>query len=306
MDNVVQMPNINDPSDSFAKYNTPDSPLFFPVGERKVGWETRSGMYERTPSHKAIIRLSPRGDSAMLLDIVGGNYRLVHNRELFYAVEQAMRDEMLPEHLKDVQVVDRVAGYGRVCLRQYVFPSIRCRLQNTRSDIGFRIVVQNGYGGSALRIHAGAIDFFCTNGIVRGDYVSTYRKHTSGLVVGSLNRTVKDALHEFAAGQEEWQRWTKTPVRFEQTMKLFDTIAQSAKMREGLVDQYEREVDQRGPNLWAVYSTLTFYASHADGAFSLRRTVEEQDTVATTMLTRELNVAKWTRSDEWRAMEAAT
>src|SRR5215472_1585881 len=102
MDNVVEIPR-NDPTDPFAKFNGPTSPLFFPVGERRVGWETRDGRFEPTRSHKAIIRLAPKGDSAIMLDIVGGNYRLVHNRELFHAVEQAMRDEMLPEHLQDVQ-----------------------------------------------------------------------------------------------------------------------------------------------------------------------------------------------------------
>jgi hypothetical protein len=302
MDNVVELPRSDDP---FAKYNTPQCKLYFPVGERRVAWETRQGTFEPTRSHKAIIRLSPDGTSAMPLNVVGASYKLVHNRELFTAVETAMHDEMLPEHLADVQVMDKVSGFGKVCLRQYIFPSIRCRIPNTRSDIAFRIIVQNGYGGSALRMHAGAIDFYCTNGMIRGEYTSTYRKHTSGLVVGHLNSTVKSALQEFANGTEQWTEWANKPVRFEQAMKLFEHIALSAKMKDSLNDQFTREVDVRGANLWAVYSTLTYYASHSDGAFGLRRTVEEQDTVATTMLGRELNVSRWTHSDAWHELETA-
>jgi hypothetical protein len=186
-----------------------------------------------------------------------------------------------------------------------VFPAIKCRVQHTRGDIGFRIIVQNGYGGSALRIHAGAIDFYCTNGMIRGEYTSTYRKHTSGLVVGHLNSTVKSALQEFANGSEQWNAWAAKPIRFEQAMKLFEQIALSAKMKESLNDQFTREVDMRGNNMWALYSTLTYYASHNDGAFGLRRTVEEQDTVATTMLGRELNVSRWVHSDAWKELETA-
>jgi hypothetical protein len=305
MDNVIELPRSEKSDDPFAPYNTPECKLFFPVGERKVAWETRHGGFEPTNSHKAIIRLSPKGDSAMLLNIVGAAYKLVHNRELFSAVEQAMHDEMLPEHLLGVQVADRVSGWGKVCLRQYIFPAIKCHIQHTKSDVAFRIIVQNGYGGSALRIHAGAIDFYCSNGMIRGEYTSTYRKHTSGLVVGHLNATVKTALQEFANGAEQWNTWANKPIRFEQAMKLFEHIALSAKMRDSLNDQLTREVDARGNNMWALYSTLTYYASHNDGAFGLRRTVEEQDTVATTMLGRELNVAKWVQSDAWRELETA-
>lgn len=305
MNNIVEL-NTERSDDPFAKYNTANCQLYFPVGERRVGWETRDKGYIPTNTHKAIVRIAPHTtDQPFLLNIVGSSYKLVHNRELFTSVEAAMREEMLPEHLRDVQVTDKLSGWGKVCLRQYVFPQIRCRLPNTRSDIGFRIIVQNGYGGSALRIHAGAIDFYCTNGMIHGEYTSTYRKHTSGLVVGHLNQTVKDALLQFANGQDQWVRWSQKPVRFEQAMKLFEQIALSAKMKEGLSDQYTREVDDRGPNMWALYSTLTYYASHNDGAFGLRRTVEEQDTVATTMLGRELNVSRWINTDAWRQLEAA-
>ena len=291
---------VNDP---FSRFNTPSSPILFPVGERHVGWQRRDGSYQPTTSHKAIIRLNEKGDNAALLNIVGASYKLVHNRELFTAVEDAMRGEMLPEHLQDVKVTDSVSGWGKVCYRQYVFPSIRCRIPHTRSDIGFRIIVQNGYGGSALRIHAGAIDFYCTNGMIRGEYTSTYRKHTSRLVVGNLNNTVQNALLEFANGSKQWTEWSQRGVKHAQVMTLFEKIAASPKMKDNLLDQYTREVDARGNNLWAVYSTLTYYASHNDGAFALRRSVEEQNTQTSTMLQRELNVSRWVQSPEWRALE---
>jgi hypothetical protein len=165
--------------------------------------------------------------------------------------------------------------------------------------------VQNGYGGSALRVHAGAIEFYCTNGMIRGEYSSTYRKHTSGLMLDGIGNVVEKALLTFADSQKVWYDWARKPVQHEQAMNLFRVIAVSGKMRNSLTDQYMHEVDARGNNLWAVYSALTYYSSHGDGEFVLRKTVEEQDSVAAIMLQREINVARWVETNEWKAMETA-
>jgi hypothetical protein len=295
------MPEHDDP---FAKYNTDASPILFPVAERKVGWERRDGGWERVNSHKAIIRIAQDG-RPHVLSVVGANYRLIHNRELYSFVEDTMRKEMQPSELDGVQVKDKVAGWGRTCFREYVFPNIKCILGgSTKSEIAFRLLVQNGYGGSALRMHAGAIEFYCTNGMISGEYESTYRKHTSGLYVSGIAPTVHKALATFSYSQSIWKRWATTPVHHQAAMDLFRELASSEKLRENLQDQYLRERDARGDTLWSVYSAMTYYASHADGGFALRRTVEQQDTQASVMLNRELSVAKWIESDAWKKLES--
>jgi hypothetical protein len=292
--------------DPFEQYNTPNSCILFPVGERKVGWQTRSGNYCEVPTHKAIIRMTPDGAAVQVLNVVGSNYKLVHNKELFTSVEDTLRKKMHGSALRDVQVTDKVAGWGRVCLREYVVPNIQCKLTHgAKSNIAFRLIVQNGYGGSALRLHAGAIEFFCTNGMISGDYQSTYNKHTSGLVVSGVSQSVESALQAFARSKDTWQQWADTPVKHHDAMALFRQLASSDKLRENLSHQYMREADERGSNLWAVYSAMTYYASHADGEFSLRETVKAQNTEASTMLQRELTVAKWVASPLWRKLEHA-
>ena len=92
----------------------------------------------------------------------------------------------------------------------------------------------------------------------------------------------------------------------EKTMDLFRAIAASDKMREGLSEQYLREREVRGNNLWAVYSTLTYYASHPEGTFAFRKTVEEADAVAATMLRHEMDVVRWTRTAQWKELELAS
>ena len=293
----------------FAQFNTEKSPILFQVKQSPVAWLNDMGIdsdtdfYTKAYGYKAIVRVSRRGPEERLLNIVGEGYKIIHNSELFERIEATMLNEMLPEHFEKLQVHDRVSGWGRVCYREYIFPAIKCKLAYNQSDIGFRIIVQNGYGGSALRIHSGAIDFFCTNGMIHGEFTSTYRRHTSGIVIGNLTSTIQESLAQFASQQVIWNRWVNTPVKVDGVAELFDKVSTSTKMREGLLDQYERESDSRGKNLWAVYSAMTYYASHSDGQFTLRRSVEEADTVASTMLTRELNVSKWLNLPEFKKLE---
>ena len=302
----MPLDGIDEPQDDnpFDKYNTPTSVILFPVGERGIGWERRNGAFDKINSHKAIIRLSPNGDAAHVLSVVGSGYRLVHNRELFRHVEDAMCKEMSASDLSGVRVTDKVSSLGRMCYREYVFPSIKCYIgSHDKTSVVFRLIVQNGYGGSALRVHAGAIDFWCTNGMISGDYTSTYRKHTAGLMVDGVGDVVRKSLDTFVGSQEKWQRWARTEVKHADAIQLFRDIAASAKLQETLCEQYMSEREERGQNLWAVYSALTYYASHNDGAFALRSTVEQQDTVASTMLQRELNVSQWIKSEAWHKLE---
>lgn len=291
-------------TDPFEQYNTKDSIIHFPVVERQVAWQEKNGSYRNVHSHKAIVRATEDYKGAIVLGIVGANYKLVHNKELYSHVEATMCKEIPAHELHGVQVTDKVAGWGRTCFRQYIFPNIKCLLKgNVRSEIAFRLIVQNGYGGSALRIHAGAIDFYCTNGMIRGEYESVYRKHTSGVVVTGFGQTVRKALDTFADSQRVWERWAATPVQHQAAMDLFRELASSERLAENLQDQYLRERDARGDNLWAAYSALTYFASHNDGEFALRKTVNEQDSVAHVMLQRELRVSQWIKSDAWRKLE---
>jgi hypothetical protein len=160
--------------------------------------------------------------------------------------------------------------------------------------------VQNGYGGSALRIIAGAIEFYCTNGMIRGDYESTYRKHTSRLIINSLNTTVARSISTYIKATHEWRKWTKQPVQHEEAMELFRTIAKTPSMLDKFSDRWMTEIEDRGRNLWAVYSTLTYYSSHNEGQFAVRQS--SADNSSTLMMQRELDVAKWIDTPQFKVL----
>ena len=295
---------VPEEQDPFAEHNSKPSVIMFPVGQRRIGWVNRDGGYEPINTHKALVRVTDDGTAAKVLGVVGDGYKLVHNKELFARVEDTLCKMIPVPSLHGVKISDKLSGWGRLCYREYVFPNLKCDIGGAiKSPIAFRMIVQNGYGGSALRIHAGAIEFFCTNGMISGEFESTYRKHTSGLEMSGIARTIERALKAFVDSQTKWRRWAETPVKHAAAMELFKELANSDRLCENLSQQYMRETDTRGNNLWSVYSALTYYASHADGDFKLRATTETQDSVVSTMLNRELNVSKWIESPAWQKLD---
>jgi hypothetical protein len=287
----------------FDQFNTPASPILFPVGERRVGWQTRGGDYQPLPSHKAIIRMTPDGKSAHVLNVVSDTYKVVHNRELLSAIERTISNEISADYLMGLQVKDKVSHHGRTCFREYIFPGLKCSV-GAKSDIGFRLIISNAYGGASLRVLAGAIEFYCTNGMVLGSYDAAYHRHTSGLRIEHISDVVSKALSTYTTAQSKWQQWTKTPVTREQTMALFHEIASSPRQLDKFSDRWIIEQEDRGPTLWSVYSTLTYFASHSeDAAFAPRNT--QQDSVAATMMQRELDVRKWIELPVFREMADA-
>ena len=308
---------ITQPHPAFRPNNTPfdrlnekHNTLFFPVAERQLAWHRRDGSFDPMSTHKAIIRLSPDGKSASPINVVNATYKLIHNRELFTGVEDTMCNELGLPALKDVSVKDAIAHGGRTCIRQYVFPSVTCkptmRSGSIKSDIAFRIILRNSYGGSAIRMYAGAIEFYCTNGMLLGQHDAAYFRHTAGLQIAGINLAIKRSLDTFVDKQEVWAKWADTPVQRAATIEFFRSISASPRQFDLFQTRWLEEREDRGSTAWSVYSTLTNFSSHPRGEFAPRRTTDQNDTIAATMLHRELQVQKWVESSAWaRLMETA-
>lgn len=278
------------------------SRILFPVVERAVGWyDVKADDYHKITGSKALLR-SVDG-KGQVLNVVNSTYKLVDNRELFTAIENTIIEVVPATKLHNVKIKDHVSYSGRVCFREYVFPGIVCDI-GAKSPLGFRVVVSNSYGGGAVRMLAGAIEFFCTNGCVSGAYESSYARHTSGLVVAGFATKINAALERFVKDAALWRRWVETPVKYEAAMALFKTLTNNETLQNNLTHQYFKEHDERGHNLWSVYSAMTYYASHNEGNFATRNQGETTG-AASTMFKRELDVRNWVNSPAFKELEYA-
>lgn len=260
----------------------------FEVQERPLYMELASNSYVRA-THKALVRKMPETGDIKLLAVVNNTYRVVQSNELYLHVHDQIASAIPPHALQDVLIRDKVAGFGATTLREYIFPEIA---QGTSENerVAFRIIVQNGFGSSALKIHVGAIDFFCTNGMVIGDKLSSYAKHTKGLRVADFTKVISEGIEQFWNHTATIQQLKEAPISMNDIRSgvIYDRLKEylpSEALAKKIYVQFLREVTLRGNNFWALYSAFTVYSSYDEGAFATRET--GNDHAATTLLNRE-------------------
>lgn len=263
------------------------SPLMFKAWERPLYYKGKDGTEYSNTQHKALVRVL--NDQPVTLNVVRDTYKVVQNDELFAAIHNGLASGLSTSEIAGAQIKDRIAYGGALCFREYIFPDI-CFASPERDKIAFRVIVQNGFGTGAIKLLAGAIDFFCTNGLIIGEYTSTYAKHTKGLSISKFEEAVRGSVQMFWKNRELLEGLAGRRVLSAQRVQKWMEDKFGERLGAKLYRQYLIEAKTRGATLWAVYSALTYYSSHADGDFTLRNT--GNDHAAATMVKREHDVRK--------------
>lgn len=264
-----------------------NSPLMFKAYERPLYYKGRDGTEYDNTKHKALVRM--KDDKPVTLNVVRDTYKVVQNDELFSAIHKGIASEITGTELASARIKDKIAYDGTQCFREYIFPDISFASPE-RDKIAFRIIIQNGFGTGAIKLLAGAIDFFCTNGLVIGEYTSTYAKHTKGLTLTKFEHAVRGSVHMFWKNKDTFAELAGKKVLDDKKVLAWYEDKFGERLGAKLFRQYQIECNSRGKTLWAVYSALTYYSSYADGEFSLRNTGNDHE--AATMMKRENDVRR--------------
>ena len=284
-----------------------ESELYFDVWERPAffsGTGNGDGLpnYYEVPNKKHVVRMY--NDEPTCIGTVGKDYKLLKNKILGEEIEETFMEVLTPEELKNVTRKDRVSYMGGTSLRDYIFPNITADIGSRRSDIAFRVIVINGYdGASSFKFYHGAIDFFCTNGMVTGSYDMIVKRHTSGLTIPSLTDRLRNSINIFYKQSEQWSDWVGKEICDEDAEQCFKAMPNVSERRvQQLMRQFRIEVESHGRTVWALYSAATYYASSDNGDFSIRET--NSDHKASTLMNREQQVRAWQISDEFLKIAA--
>lgn len=279
----------------------PESPLFFEVYERPLSFRGKSGEYYDSPNHKAIVRM--KDGEPIQIGMVGKNYKVIKMRELCESVEDELRNGLNPTVFQGVQVHDRTAYHGGICIRQYVFPSTKISVGN-HSRVAFRTVIVNGYdGASSFKMYSGAIDFFCENGMVSGSYDMIVARHSAGLTIPKVASILNRSIEVFHTQANTWRKWVWKKITTDDARECFKSMPNVSDRRvEQLVHLYKIETERHGNTIWAMYSAATFFASHDKGDFAVRDT--GRDHLASTLLQREKDVQLWQESESFLKLAA--
>ena len=273
--------------------------LAAPSGQQRV-------IYREIPAHD-VAGWDDRTGDYIALGVVGDDFPVKSHREYFPEVLDVLSDTLPANVLEGAEVKTKVAFGGAFALLDITLPNSKVAIetaQGWRTDVAMRSVVWHGLAGShSNNVLFGSIDFFCTNGLVLGDFSHVKRKNTKNFNLGAFCGEVKVATEAFYQQARDMQVMASTPISIERGITAIDTIlgnvpeadrkrnraTQADKMR----DLWLIEANERGANVFALLSAFTNYSSHTDNGFALRETGTDHGAV--TMLKREVEVVGWTQ-----------
>lgn len=242
------------------------------------------------------------------LGIVGSGFTCASHGDFYRGVIDTVTQELTPEEISGASAHWSTARGGAWAMLDITLPNMRAIIGTAchTTEIGNRIVSLHGIDGSCSnQVFFGAIDFFCTNGCISGDWDKIRRKNTSGFSLTSFINELSRSRDDFYDQAAKMQVWANTSLRLVDVGSLLEEMIKSERKAKKMYELYMEEAATRGHNKWALYSAFTNYASYADerNGFKLRNT--GKDTKAISMWSREQEVSNWTSSPYFTQLQAA-
>ena len=240
--------------------------------------------------------------------IVGKDFTCASHGDFFRSVMDTVTENLSSLEVDGANITWRDAHHNGWAMMDMTLPNVKATITTPKhvTQVAQRIIALHGVDGTCSNtVLFGAIDFFCTNGMVRGEHDKVRRKNTSGFsldrFISQLNRSKQD----FYAQSERLQGWANKSIFFGDVKPMLESLLKSDKTADKMLRLYEQEANTRGHNAWALYSAFTNYASYADerNGFKLRNT--GGDTEAVNMFKREAAVAQWIESKQFKELLAA-
>jgi len=242
------------------------------------------------------------------LGIVGKSFQCASHGDFFRGVVDTATETLNAHDLEDADYTFRTARNGAWAMLDITLPNVKSKIITDKfeTEIGNRIISLHGIDGSCSnQVFFGAIDYFCTNGLISGDHDKVRKKNTSNFTMNSFIYELNRARTDFYSQAEKMQVWAQTDLKYVDVSTLLDDMLGSKRKSEKMYSLYMSEAGVRGHNKFALYSAMTNYATYADerNGFNLKQT--GNDTQAMSMWSREQEVSKWVSDDRFALLEAA-
>jgi len=247
-------------------------------------------------------------DTDEVIGIVGSKFNSVTHTEFYDRVWETMSEQLGEEAMKGVQVKWNTARNNAFAMLDATMPSTKALITTDKqqTEISQRVIALHGVDGlCSNQVFFGAIDFFCTNGMIRGEHDKVRRKNTTNFNMSTFIKELENANSDFYSQAEQLQTWARTPLEYNSVRDMLHSLMGSEKKGDKMLGLYSQEIQTRGHNAFALYSAFTNYASYADerNGFKLRDT--GNDTNSISMWGREQEVTKWVSSKQFKELVAA-
>jgi hypothetical protein len=219
------------------------------------------------PNQKCVMRT----DTNAVLGVHGSRYSIVKHDDVVNSMMDALRAANVSQ---DYTTKFSVIEDGRKLRGEILFNDLTVQ-PKVGDYVKFRISFFNSYDGSwAFSQSADGLRLFCLNGMTRSDATAYSKfKHTQSINIDGSAAKMILGLETFMQQPAQWQAWTDHQIEYDAVETFFkSTIAKSfthqtkertnEKQLEKLLSIYSDEASNLGPNKWALYNCLTYWASH--------------------------------------------
>jgi hypothetical protein len=298
MSNVVALNSRQEVLNNLGGYGKAD----FNVYTRPVFFQADEGL-SRIPNKLALVR----DDNIESLGVVSDSYQIAQHPDAFRTVERIIADSEL-----DLTGVERTISVSHGGARAYAIYSLPAHtIETDKGDpSALQISARNSFDGSwCFHVDIGSVRMICTNGqVFIEDFAMFKSKHTRGLNMAHAARKLSNAVEVYANEVERWKEWKQTGVTSARAFMIFGKVANCKAINSfhttnpldlleepeiyrnktlvRLWDHYRaNERKALGSNLWAVYNTVTHWATHTPATKSTAQKniaaikVKRQDTV---------------------------
>ena len=248
------------------------------------------------------------GETGDYIGVVGDTFNCASHADFFGGVHDTITEHLGEQECDSMNIKWRIARSNAWAMMDMVLPNVTARIESDKhsTTVAQRIIALHGIDGSCSnQTYFGAIDFFCTNGMIRGEHDKVRRKNTSNFSMDKFIRDLRESSQSFYAQSERLQQWAVKPLYVGDVKAMLETLLKSERASEKMFTLYNQEAGVRGENVWALYSAFTNYATYADerNGFNLRNT--GKDTSAMSMFNREHQVSQWIESKPFKELIAA-
>lgn len=240
-----------------------------------------------------------RTDTNQILGVHTDKYKIIKHDDVVNSVMDSIQSANLShDYTVDVQVLDD----GRKLKGEILFNDITIEPQKD-DYIKFRVPFYNSYDGSwSFSVTCDGIRLWCLNGCTTPDTITkSVSKHTASANVTSSTAKVQRGFEMFLQSEGKYRNYTNIDISSTLASNVFRKLTKlpsvdsadrnkfNEKQMSNLRYQWRNEKAELGSNAWALYNTLTHWATH---------TSEYKQPAATTR-NRENQLAKLFKNDEW-------
>ena len=305
-------PTAQTAQDLFSEHNQTEQAQRFlsPVSEQDL-WFERPSPYHAGDLHGS--KLTELYSHKVLVDtwtgastgVVGDKYKVTQMGDFTKATEEMLLEALPNDKFKDMEISDSMSHGSAIRCRKYTFPAFAKPIETRKhqTDVALTVALIQSYDGSTSNgFVTGLLDFFCTNGMISGDYTKGNKRHTSGFNLSNFILDMDKVVRDFYKDIQRYQVMASTDIRIPQAEAVLEALpGMSDRLAKVMKDQYLTEVSTRGSNVWALASALTYYSSHNSEEFPIKGSASN-DNVTKSLLDRSRRVNTWMNSSPFQSL----